>query len=77
MIPTTYQTPHNAPVIIDVDATGAAPSGETYGTRANAAQVVAGLVVERAVVLRHPDGSMTMGSQVRITPSGIAAGLNV
>ena len=77
MIATTYQTPHNAPVIVDVDASGAAPNGETYGTRANPQHVFDGLVVERAVVLRGPDGSLSMGSQVRVTPSGIAAGLNV
>jgi len=58
--------------IIDVDANGTDAEGEdNYGWRAHKKHVKAGLMINKPVMLRFPDGRVVKSNQVLITPKGL------
>lgn len=57
--------------IIDVDANGTGSDGEDYTSYAARAVVAAGYLVNVPTLIRYPDGRVTHGNQVRVTPKGL------
>lgn len=57
--------------VIDVDAEGRGPGGETYDWAATDEMIAAGLAENVVVCLRHPNGTISPATEVRITPKGM------
>lgn len=56
--------------ICDVDDKGVGSAGEDYSLRATADALDQGLVFERPVLLRYPDGRLEAGIEAWFTPAG-------
>jgi hypothetical protein len=56
--------------IVDVDEFGLDADGDSYDAFAAPEMVEAGLLLNRPVLIRLPDGRLLEANQVRITPAG-------
>lgn len=56
--------------IRNVDANGIGPSGEDYGLRGTPEAIEQGLIIERPILMRYPDGRLEAGIEAWFTTTG-------